>query len=50
MPKGEIIEGMSLSNKLKDASPSPNRANLRSKTPLGFSRAVFEANHRNGLP
>ncbi len=27
------------------ASPGPERANFRSATPMGFARAVFEANH-----
>ncbi len=27
-------------------SPGPQRANIRSATPAGFARAVFEANHR----
>lgn len=26
--------------------PSEERANLRSATPTGFAKAVFEANHR----
>lgn len=27
--------------------PSPDRANLRSKTPVGFARAVFDSNRRS---
>lgn len=50
MPTKKEIEGLLLSSKLANLPPSPQRANLRSKTPLGFSLAVFEANHRNGLP
>lgn len=30
-------------------APGPNRANLRSATPMGFARAVFEANRRRDL-
>jgi hypothetical protein len=26
-------------------APTADRANLRSETPMGFARAVFEANH-----
>lgn len=29
--------------------PSPERAELRSRTPEGFARAVFQANHRLGM-
>lgn len=28
--------------------PSKDRANLRSATPMGFARAVFESNKHNG--
>lgn len=31
-------------SKMHRLPPSPNRANLRSETPMGFARAVFEAN------
>ena len=34
MPEGEA-----------EAGPGPDRANFRSATPMGFARAVFEANH-----
>lgn len=33
-------------NRIHFASPGPERANIRSVTPMGFARAVFEANHR----
>lgn len=33
-------------NRIHFASPGPERANFRSATPMGFARAVFEANHR----
>lgn len=29
------------------ASPGDDRADIRSETPMGFARAVFEANHRH---
>jgi hypothetical protein len=29
--------------------PSPDRANKRSETPMGFAQAVFEANHKQQL-
>jgi hypothetical protein len=32
-------------NRIHWASPGPDRANIRSLTPAGFARAVFEANH-----
>ncbi len=33
-------------SKMHLMSPSEDRANLRSETPAGFARAVFEANHK----
>lgn len=33
-------------NRIHFASPGPGRANFRSATPMGFARAVFEANHK----
>ena len=36
-------------NRIHFASPGPERANFRSATPMGFARAVFEANHRPTL-
>ena len=33
-------------NRIHFASPGPERANFRSATPMGFARAVFEANHK----
>lgn len=33
-------------SKMHRLPPSPDRANLRSETPMGFARAVFEVNHR----
>lgn len=36
-------------NRIHFASPGPERANFRSATPMGFARAVFEANHAAAL-
>ena len=36
-------------NRIHFASPGPERANFRSATPMGFARAVFEANNAAGL-
>lgn len=36
-------------NRIHFASPGPERANFRSATPMGFARAVFEANHQPAL-
>jgi hypothetical protein len=33
-----------LGSKMHRVSPSADRANIRSETPMGFARAVFEAN------
>lgn len=32
-------------DRIHKAAPSPERENFRSATPMGFARAVFEANH-----
>lgn len=36
-------------NRIHHASPGPERANFRSATPMGFARAVFNANHKTAL-
>jgi hypothetical protein len=36
-------------NRIHFASPGPERANIRSVTPMGFARAVFAANHTPAL-
>lgn len=36
-------------NRIHYASPGPERANFRSATPMGFARAVFDANHASVL-
>lgn len=37
----DAVEG----SKMHLVSPGPNRANIRSETPAGFAKAVFEANN-----
>lgn len=45
MPKPFLKEGLSKpDNRIHTCPPGPERANFRSATPKGFSRAVFEAN------
>lgn len=36
-------------DRIHKASPGPERSNFRSKTPMGFARAVFHANHETIL-
>lgn len=36
-------------NRIHFASPGPERANFRSATPMGFARAVFEANSNRAI-
>ncbi|MDI2032975.1 hypothetical protein [Paenarthrobacter nitroguajacolicus] len=36
-------------NRIHFASPGPDRANFRSATPMGFARAVFDANRETSL-
>jgi hypothetical protein len=36
-------------DRIHKAAPSEERADFRSATPLGFSRAVFEANRRQPI-
>lgn len=36
-------------NRIHMAPPGPERANFRSATPMGFARAVFDANHQPAL-
>lgn len=43
MPKTRPVEPV-LGSKMHFVGPSPERANLRSATPLGFAYAVFQAN------
>ena len=39
-----LIERESPEDWIRKAPPSEDRANFRSATPMGFARAVFEAN------
>ena len=43
MPPKNRVEP-TLGSKMHRLPPSPDRANLRSETPMGFARAVYEAN------
>lgn len=45
MPCKKPVEAV-LGSKMHLLPPSEERANLRSATPAGFARAVFEANHK----
>lgn len=36
-------------DRIHKCPPGPERANIRSVTPMGFARAVFEANHKPAL-
>lgn len=47
MPAPKLLEPpLDVSRKIWLMPPGPDRANKRSETPMGFARAVFEANHR----
>jgi hypothetical protein len=48
MPPRKPVEPVD-GSKMHRLGPSPERANLRSVTPEGFARAVFAANHGEGL-
>lgn len=54
MPDQLLAEGLGEpDDRIHRAPPGPDRHNIRSKTPLGFAKAVFNANHdieRNFLP
>lgn len=47
--KATELAGIDPDNRIHAATPSPERPTFRSATPLGFARAVFEANHRTAL-
>lgn len=47
MPSPCVADGLGEpDDRIHKAAPGPDRANIRSATPAGFARAVFEANHR----
>jgi hypothetical protein len=47
MPSSKVMIGLGEpDSRIHDAPPSEDRGNIRSATPLGFSRAVFDANHK----
>ena len=45
MPEKRPIPFNEFPNMIHHASPGPERANIRSVTPMGFAYAVFESNH-----
>jgi hypothetical protein len=49
MPAPNHPVGIVPDDRIHKAAPSPDRADFRSATPLGFSRAVFNANHRQQI-
>lgn len=45
MPERNVLDGLDKpDNRIHTAPPSDDRADFRSATPMGFARAVFEAN------
>jgi hypothetical protein len=47
MPEANKAEGLGEpDDRIHKCAPGPDRANIRSATPMGFARAVFEANAR----
>jgi len=45
MPAPEHPDDVTPDDRIHKAPPSPERADMRSATPLGFARAVFNSNH-----
>ena len=46
MPEPWAVEGLGEpDDRIHKCPPGPERHNIRSATPMGFARAVFEANH-----
>lgn len=50
MPQPNHPVGLVPDDRIHKAAPSANRANFRSATPMGFARAVFEANETSIMP
>jgi len=48
MPDRRPIPFNEFPNMIHHASPGPERANIRSVTPMGFAYAVYEANNKDG--
>lgn len=44
MPAPQIADGVEPDDRIHKAPPSPDRANFRAETPLGFARAVYAEN------
>lgn len=50
MPRAfPLLDAVAPDDRIHKAPPSADRANFRSATPMGFARAVFEANHKPAL-
>lgn len=50
MPKPNLLDGIGPpDDRIHKCPPGPDRANIRSATPKGFSQAVFEANRSKAL-
>lgn len=50
MPQPAVDPAMGApDNRIHFASPGPERGNIRSATPMGFARAVFDANHKPAI-
>lgn len=52
MPKPAMDDSLLFTppdDRIHKCPPGPERSNIRSVTPMGFARAVFDANHRPGL-
>jgi hypothetical protein len=47
MPEKAMIPDLEIDERIHMAAPSPDRADFRSATPAGFSKAVFKANYRS---
>lgn len=50
MPDKNMIEGLpEPDDRIHKCAPGPDRHNIRSATPLGFAKAVFQANAAHGI-
>ena len=50
MPEPKVVDGLPPpDDRIHKAPPGADRATIRSKTPAGFARAVFEANYRQSM-
>lgn len=49
MPEPDFPYGIQPDDRIHKAPPSDERANFRSATPMGFARAVFDANYMRAI-